>query len=254
MTDKSLDVAFTETINETLSLAEEALKDVIYPNKNKEITPSLILNVVAEHFGVKIENIVSKNRTAEVAMARQVVMYLCREMTDSSLQEIGKILGGRDHTIIMHGVDKISDEINKNEDLKNKIDIIKKKINPFYACNEAINATDSYTPSAEYALKMLEYIAKDTEALKSAVQNASKDTEDGLAHMIDAREETNRELIAFYTRMYNDFKPEKPVPKSNTMTQFEEIANMLKTLNRDEFDDDAWEALMDAARAQLTRN
>ena len=122
------------------------------------------------------------------------------------------------------------------------------------ACNEAINATDSYTPSAEYALKMLEYIAKDTEALKSAVQNASKDTEDGLAHMIDAREETNRELIAFYTRMYNDFKPEKPVPKSNTMTQFEEIANMLKTLNRDEFDDDAWEALMDAARAQLTRN
>ena len=64
-------------------------------------------------------------------MARQVVMYLCREMTDSSLQEIGKILGGRDHTTIMHGVDKISDEINKNEDLKNKIDIIKKKINPF---------------------------------------------------------------------------------------------------------------------------
>ena len=114
----------------TLSLAEEALKDVIYPNKNKEITPSLIINVVAEHFGVKVENIISKNRTAEVAMARQVAMYLCREMTDSSLQEIGKTLGGKDHTTVIHGVDKIADEIEKNEDLRSKIDIIKKKINP----------------------------------------------------------------------------------------------------------------------------
>ena len=114
----------------TLSLAEEALKDVIYPNANKKVTPSVIINVVAEHFGVRVEDILSKKRTADVAMARQVAMYLCREMTDISLQEIGKTLGGKDHTTVIHGVDKITDEIEKNEDLRSKIDIIKKKINP----------------------------------------------------------------------------------------------------------------------------
>lgn len=118
----------------TLSLAEEALKDVIYPNANKKVTPSVIINVVAEHFGVRVEDILSKKRTADVAMARQVAMYLCREMTDISLQEIGKTLGGKDHTTVIHGVDKITDEIEKNEDLRSKIDIIKKKINPLQFC------------------------------------------------------------------------------------------------------------------------
>ena len=116
----------------TLPLAEEALKDVIYPNKPKEITPTLIINVVAEHFGVKPEDITSQKRNSEFVQPRQVMMYLCREMTDTSYINIAKLLGKKDHTTIIHGYNKIVAEMNNNEELCNKIEIIKKKINPFY--------------------------------------------------------------------------------------------------------------------------
>lgn len=112
----------------SLSLAEEALKDIIYPDKPKEITPQLIINVVSEHFGVNPEDITSKKRNSEFVIPRQVVMYLCRELTDISLVNIGKLLGKKDHTTIMHGVTKISEELTNNAELKNKIETIKKKI------------------------------------------------------------------------------------------------------------------------------
>ena len=114
----------------TLPLAEEALKDIIYPGQPKEVTPSLIINVVAEHFGVTADDITSKKRNSEFVLPRQVVMYLCRELTEASLTQVAKILGKKDHTTIIHGIDKISAEIITNEELKNKIDIIKKKISP----------------------------------------------------------------------------------------------------------------------------
>lgn len=125
-------IAFSKLnkVDLTLSLAEEALKDVIYPNKPKEITPSLIINVVAEHFGVKAEDITSKKRNSEFVQPRQVVMYLCRELTDTSYINIGKLLGKKDHTTIIHGVKKVTEEIEINEELRNKVDIIRKKINP----------------------------------------------------------------------------------------------------------------------------
>ena len=110
------------------------------------------------------------------------------------------------------------------------------------------------TPSAEYALQMLETIALDTEAIKGAVAGASPASIEFVYQMIDARERTNRELIAFYTQMYNDYKPVAPAKKSNTVTRFEEIAAMLKNLKRDDYDAEAWETLMDAAETQLTRN
>ena len=114
----------------TLALAEEAIKDMIYPDKPKEITPSLIINVVAEHFGVSIEDIVSKKRNKEIVIPRQVYMYLCRELTDVSLDNIGNNIGGKDHSTVMHGIEKIKEDINNNEELRNKIAIIRKKIIP----------------------------------------------------------------------------------------------------------------------------
>ncbi len=114
----------------TLESAEEALKDIIYPNKTKEITPTLIINVVAEHFGVKPEDITSKKRNSEFVQPRQVVMYLCREMTENSLSAVGKILGKKDHTTVIHGIKRIEAELETSEELRNKIDIITKKINP----------------------------------------------------------------------------------------------------------------------------
>ena len=102
--NKIIAFAKLNKVDLTLALAEEALKDVIYPNKPKEITPSLIINVVAEHFGVKVEDITSKRRNSEFVQPRQVVMYLCRELTDTSFADIGKMLGKKDHTTIIHGV------------------------------------------------------------------------------------------------------------------------------------------------------
>lgn len=128
--NKIIAFAKLNKVDLTIESAEEALKDVIYPNKTKEVTPSLIINVVAEHFNVKPEDLASKKRNSEFVQPRQVVMYLCRELTSTSLVNVGKMLGGRDHTTVMHGVQKIESEILTNEELKNKIDIIKKKINP----------------------------------------------------------------------------------------------------------------------------
>lgn len=103
-------------VDVTLDLAEEALKDIIYPDKSREITPTLIINIVSEHFGVKPEDITSKKRNSEFVLPRQIVMYLCRELTATPYVEIGKLLGKKDHTTIMHGVKKITAELEKNEE------------------------------------------------------------------------------------------------------------------------------------------
>lgn len=125
-------IAFSKLnkVDINLAYAEEALKDVIYPDKPKEITPSLIIDIVSEHFGVNPEDITSKKRNSEFVLPRQVVMYLCRELTDTSLTNIGRLLGKKDHTTVIHGINKITEEINTNENLKNNIEVIKKKINP----------------------------------------------------------------------------------------------------------------------------
>ena len=125
-------IAFSKLnkVDINLTYAEEALKDIIYPDKPKEITPSLIIEVVAEHFGVTPEDITSKRRNSEFVQPRQVVMYLCRTLTETSLSGIAKILGKKDHTTVIHGITKITEEIVNNEELRNKIETIKKKIIP----------------------------------------------------------------------------------------------------------------------------
>ena len=114
----------------TIELAEEALKDLISPNETKEVTPELIIQVGADHFGITPLDISSQKRNKEVVFPRQIVMFLCRSMTDTPLQAIGKYLGGRDHTTIIHGYEKIGADMDKNESLRNTIEILKKKINP----------------------------------------------------------------------------------------------------------------------------
>ncbi len=125
-------IAFSKLNNVDINFdyAEEALKDVIYPDKPKDVTPSLIIEVVAEHFGVDPEDITSKKRNSEFVQPRQVVMYLCRTMTATPLQSIAKILGKKDHTTVIHGIKKISEEMETNEELLNKIEVIRKKILP----------------------------------------------------------------------------------------------------------------------------
>lgn len=114
----------------TLELAEDALKDIIYPDKIREVTPSLIVDVVSEHFNVSKENITSKKRNSEYVLPRQIIMYLCRVLTDTPLQTIASILNKKDHTTVIHGVEKIDEKIKTDEDLRNKVEIIRKKISP----------------------------------------------------------------------------------------------------------------------------
>lgn len=113
----------------TMQLAEETLKDIISPDTPMEITPSFIVKVVAEHFGITQEDIISKKRNSEFVIPRQICMYMIREYTTTSLESIAKMLNKKDHTTILHGVKKIESEMNTNPDIKNKIEIIKKKMN-----------------------------------------------------------------------------------------------------------------------------
>lgn len=113
-----------------ISLAAEALKDMVSPDSNREVTPELIIDVVSEHFNVPISELKGKKRSADIVLPRQIIMYLCRDMTETALKTIGIILGGKDHASVSHGVKKIAHDITVDEALNNTVNIIKKKINP----------------------------------------------------------------------------------------------------------------------------
>ena len=113
-----------------LALAEKVLKDIISPNEKRVITPELITNIVADHFDLTPADIIGNRRNSQIAFPRQIVMYLCRHMTDSTLKIIGQYLGGRDHTTIMNGINKIEAELETSESTREVIDILRKKINP----------------------------------------------------------------------------------------------------------------------------
>lgn len=113
-----------------LALAEKVLKDIISPNEKRVITPELITDIVADHFDLTPADIIGNRRNSQIAFPRQIVMYLCRHMTDCTLKIIGQYLGGRDHTTIMNGINKIEAELETSESTREVIDILKKKINP----------------------------------------------------------------------------------------------------------------------------
>ena len=113
-----------------LALAEKVLKDIISPNEKRVITPELITDIVADHFDLTPADIIGNRRNSQIAFPRQIVMYLCRHMTDSTLKIIGQYLGGRDHTTIMNGINKIEAELETSESTREVIDILRKKINP----------------------------------------------------------------------------------------------------------------------------
>ncbi len=113
-----------------IPLAAEALKDMVSPDDNRAVTPELIIDIVSEHFNISIDDLKGKKRNREIVLPRQIVMYLCRQMTDTSLKAIGAFLGGKDHASINHGIKKIEEDIKRDEALNNTVNIIMKKINP----------------------------------------------------------------------------------------------------------------------------
>ncbi len=125
-------IAFSNLENREINmeLAEEALKDIISPNLPKRITPQFIIDVVADHFNIQPSDILSKKRNTEVVIPRQISMYLIRELTDTPLTAVAKLLGKKDHTTIIHGQKKVLAELETNPSMKATIDAILKKINP----------------------------------------------------------------------------------------------------------------------------
>lgn len=125
-------VAFSRVSKKPVDVdfAKEVLKDIISPDVNKEITPKLIINIVAEHFNISPADIVSKKKSHNIAYPRQIAMYLIRQLTDSSLQTISAALHKKDHTTVMHAINKINDEIDSSESTRNTIEVLKKKIIP----------------------------------------------------------------------------------------------------------------------------
>jgi chromosomal replication initiator protein len=99
------------TLNDTeltVDLAGEILADTISSTKPRQITPQLILKETAAMFGLELEQLQSRSRTRDLVHARQVGMYVCRELTDLSYPQIGKEFGGRDHTTVIHAYEKVS--------------------------------------------------------------------------------------------------------------------------------------------------
>ncbi len=123
-------LAFSSLTNKpiTVELANEALKDLISKDKPKIITADYIQDTVAGYFHLKPEELRSSKRTRNIAYPRQIAMYLCRKLTDLSLPKIGEKFGGRDHTTIIHGFEKISRDLQTDIELSQIINELESKI------------------------------------------------------------------------------------------------------------------------------
>ncbi len=104
-----------------LGLAEEVLRDFIPDGGGPELTVEQIMDVVSEYFGVSVDDLRGQSRSRVLVNARQIAMYLCRELTDLSLPRIGQAFGGRDHTTVMHADRKIRQLMAERRTLFNQI-------------------------------------------------------------------------------------------------------------------------------------
>lgn len=123
-------VAYSSLTNSSINieLAEHVLKDILPDQKSRVVTLDDILEEVARHFSLKVEDFKAKKRTKDLAFARQVAMYLCCTLTDLSLPKIGEEFGGRDHTTVIHARDKIAEDITKDPQLSLLIENFKKRL------------------------------------------------------------------------------------------------------------------------------
>ncbi len=111
-----------------VEVATAALSELLDTTRRKRITPEAILREVADFYGVDLRSIQGRGRSRNIVAPRQVAMYLLREETDSSLVDIGQLLGGRDHTTVMYGYGKIGEDVNSDARLRQEIATIREKL------------------------------------------------------------------------------------------------------------------------------
>lgn len=121
-------LAFADLMGKQLSLqmAQNALAD--YAPQPSSLTPDYVVDVVADYFGIEPEKLSGKSRARDVALPRQVAMYLLREDSGISLPRIGKELGGRDHTTVMYACDKVAEMIDSDDMMRRKVSQIRERL------------------------------------------------------------------------------------------------------------------------------
>ncbi len=115
-----------------LEVAAEALKDILPPPGSRQITIEIIQKEVCRHFDIALPEMLSKKRNKQLVFPRQVAMYLCRKLTDASLPVIGSQFGGRDHTTVIHSIEKIDTDLKNNPQLGYQVDRICQALDPNY--------------------------------------------------------------------------------------------------------------------------
>ena len=120
-------VAYSSLTREpiTIDLCEQALKDVFSNTKIRKITAELIMQTVADYYGLTVIDLTGPTRKREITVPRQIAMYLTREMTGISLPQIGTVFGGRDHTTVLHSCKSVEATMKENSDVKAVVDDIK---------------------------------------------------------------------------------------------------------------------------------
>ena len=108
------------------ALVEDALA-YLMPAQTK-LSPEMIMQIAADYFGIAVADLVNRGRSAPIALQRQIVMYLIREETGVSFPQIGQLLGGRDHTTVMHGIDKIAGDLLKDADLSRAVNELRTRL------------------------------------------------------------------------------------------------------------------------------
>ena len=123
-------IGLSQLLNEKITVdnAKSILKDIIKDNE-QAVAPERIRSTVANHYKIKIADMDSPKRNAEITLPRQVAMYLCRETTELSLPKIGKLFGNRHYSTVIHAVEKIEDELKYDEELRENVETIKAKLN-----------------------------------------------------------------------------------------------------------------------------
>lgn len=109
-----------------MDLAKEALRDLL-SKENKPITPQEILKIVATHYGLKLSDLKSKSNARPIAYPRQVAMYLCKQLTDLSYPEIGKLFNNKHHSTVIYSVEKIEKLRGEDPSVDNTIDMLLKQ-------------------------------------------------------------------------------------------------------------------------------
>ncbi len=126
-------ILFSKFINQNqkidLEMAERALKDFISPDEKINITGDYIIEIVADHFNLDKEALLSEKKTQNLAVPRQICMYLCNELTNLTQNEIAEKLKRKNHTTVIHAVNKIKKDIIVDKELENHVHLLKKKLN-----------------------------------------------------------------------------------------------------------------------------